>query len=167
MEIRVWRGDITTLEVDAIVNAANNSLMRGGGVCGAIFRGAGPRLDEACDAIGWCDSGDAVATPGFALPARWIIHAVGPVWEGGDHGEADQLADCYRNVVKVAAQVGARSIGIPAISTGIYGFPADQAARIAITTLISAHAPSIDDVVLVAFDDETERRYEQMLGTGV
>lgn len=163
MEIRSWQGDITTLEVDAIVNAANNALMRGGGVCGAIFRAAGPSLDEACDAIGWCDSGDAVATPGFDLPARWVIHAVGPVWERGHHGEEDQLVSCYRRVVEVAAASGARSVAIPAISTGIYGFPADRAAELAVATLRSLDGPDVDEVVLVAFDDETAARYERLL----
>ena len=164
MRMRVWQGNITTLEVDAIVNAANNSLMRGGGVCGAIFRAAGPSLDDACDAIGWCDSGDAVATPGFALPARWVIHTVGPVWEGGDDGEADQLASCYRRVLEVAAAIGASSVAIPAISTGIYAFPVEEAARIAVTTLNSSDA-AVDDVVLVAFDEDTERRYERLLAS--
>ena len=121
MQVRAAMGDITTMQVDAIVNAANERLQRGGGVCGAIFRAAGPRLDEACDAIGRCQTGDAVATPGFDLPARWIIHAVGPVWKGGRSGEAEQLASCYRRVIEVADEVDARSVAIPAISTGIYG----------------------------------------------
>jgi O-acetyl-ADP-ribose deacetylase (regulator of RNase III) len=165
MEIRVWHGDITTLDVDAIVNAANNSLMRGGGVCGAIFRASGPKLDDACDAIGWCDSGDAVATPGFDLPARWVIHAVGPVWEGGDLGEPEQLASCYARVVEIAAEIGARSVAIPAISTGVYGYPADAAADIAVETLRAASAAGtmVDEAILVAFDDETAGRYARLL----
>ena len=166
MEIRVWRGDITTLEVDAIVNAANNALMRGGGVCGAIFRAAGPELDAACDAIGRCETGAAVATPGFDLPATWVIHTVGPVWQGGAQGEPDQLASCYRDVLRVAGEIGARSVAIPAISTGIYGYPADEAAAIAVTTLRAAPENGVDAVTLVAFDEETERRYHRLLGAG-
>ncbi len=160
------RHGITTMRVDAIVNAANNSLMRGGGVCGAIFRAAGPRLDEACDAIGWCDSGDAVATPGFDLPCRWVVHTVGPVWEGGDFGEAEQLASCYRRVLEVAAEIGAASVAVPAISTGIYGYPAEAAARIATATLASALSTSVDEVILVAFDEATARLYEKLVEHG-
>jgi O-acetyl-ADP-ribose deacetylase (regulator of RNase III) len=163
MEIRSWQGDITTLEVDAIVNAANRELVRGSGVCGAIFRGAGPALDEACAAIGGCATGDAVATPGFDLWARWVIHAVGPVWHGGGDGEEAQLASCYRRVVEVAAEIGARTVAIPAISTGIYGFPADRAAELAVEALRASADPAVDEVVLVAFDDETARRYERLL----
>lgn len=166
MDIRVWKGDITTLDVDAIVNAANNTLFRGGGVCGAIFRAAGRELDDACDAIGWCETGDAVVTPGFDLAARWVIHAVGPVWEGGRDGEPEQLASCYARVLGVATEIGARSIAIPAISTGIYGFPPHRAAVIAVTTLAEAEAPAVDEMVLVAFDDETQRRYEGLLAQG-
>lgn len=164
MEIRAWHGDITTLDVDAIVNAANRELARGSGVCGAIFRGAGPALDEACAAVGGCATGDAVATHGFELPARWVIHAVGPVWHGGDDDEEAQLASCYRRVVEVAAEIGARTVAVPAISTGIYGFPADRAAELAVATLRATTNPAVDEVVLVAFDDETARRYERLLG---
>jgi O-acetyl-ADP-ribose deacetylase len=164
MEIRAWRGDITTLTIDAIVNAANTELARGGGVCGAIFRAAGPSLDDACAAIGHCPTGDAVVTDGFDLPARWIIHAVGPVWSGGRAGEPEQLASCYATVGRVAVEVGARGVAIPAISTGIYGFPADEAASIAVTTLSSIERSALDEVVLVAFDDDTHRRYVDLLG---
>ena len=164
MEIRTWQGDITTLDVDAIVNAANRELARGSGVCGAIFRAAGPALDGACAAVGGCATGDAVATPGFDLPARWVIHAVGPVWHGGGSGEPDQLASCYRRVVEVAGEIRARTVAIPAISTGVYGFPADRAAEIAVATLRGAATSStVDEVVLVAFDDETAQRYELLL----
>lgn len=163
MQIRAWKGDITTLDVDAIVNAANRELRRGSGVCGAIFAAAGPALDDACAAVGGCATGDAVATPGFDLPARWVIHAVGPVWHGGTDGEPDQLASCYRRVVEVAAEVGARSVAIPAISTGIYGFPADRAAELAVATLRASVTPDLDEVVLVAFDDGTAARYERLL----
>ena len=162
----MWKGDITTLAVDAIVNAANSSLRRGSGVCGAIFHAAGPRLDDACAALGGCVTGDAVATPGFDLAARWVIHAVGPVWHGGDQGEAAQLASCYTQSLLVAAEIGARSVAIPAISTGIYGYPPESAATIAVTTLMGVQVPEVEEVVLVAFDDETRRRYEQILGTG-
>ncbi len=167
MEIRTWQGDITTLAVDAIVNAANEGLRPGGGVCGAIFAAAGPELVPACAALGHCPTGEAVTTPGFALPARWVIHTVGPVWRGGDRGEEAALASCYRAVVAEAGHIGARSVGIPAISTGIFGFPADRAARIAVDTLrelaASPAGADLDDVVLVAFDGETARRYEQEL----
>jgi O-acetyl-ADP-ribose deacetylase (regulator of RNase III) len=168
VEIRVWRGDITTLDVDAIVNAANEALARGGGVCGAIFRAAGRRLDDVCASIGHGATGDAVATPGFDLPARWVIHTVGPVWHDGHRGEADLLASCYRSTLRVARELGARSVAIPAISTGIYGFPADQAAEIAVATLTASGSgsgsASVAEVLLVAFDDETEQRYRTLIG---
>lgn len=168
MELVAWQGDITTLGVDAIVNAANPGLARGGGVCGAIFRVAGPRLDAACAAIGGCATGGAVATPGFDLPARLVIHAVGPVWHGGGDGEEAALASCYRRIVEVAVEVGARTVAIPAISTGIYGFPAERAAAIAVATLRDLAADerygaAIDEVRLVAFDDATAARYRALL----
>jgi O-acetyl-ADP-ribose deacetylase (regulator of RNase III) len=164
VKLRVWQGDITTLEVDAVVNAANNALMRGGGVCGAIFRAAGAGLDDACRAAGWCDTGDAVVTDGFALPARWIVHTVGPVWAGGAGGEADLLASCYRRCLAVADEIGARSIAFPAISTGIYGYPAADAAEIAVAVLRATPTRSLDEAVLVAFDDDTATRYLELLG---
>jgi O-acetyl-ADP-ribose deacetylase len=163
VKLRSWQGDITTLEIDAVVNAANNALVRGGGVCGAIFRAAGPGLGDACAAVGWCDTGDAVVTDGFALPARWIIHTVGPVWAGGDGGEADLLAACYRRAVAVADEVGARSIAFPAISTGIFGYPTEEAAEVAVAVLQAAPTTSVDEAVLVAFDDETATRYRELL----
>jgi O-acetyl-ADP-ribose deacetylase (regulator of RNase III) len=160
VELQVWRGDITTLDVDAIVNAANAGLTRGGGVCGAIFAAAGPGLDEACAALAPCPTGGVVATPGFGLRARWVLHAVGPMWRGGHEGEADQLARCYRRIVQVAGELGATSVAVPAISTCIYGFPADEAAEVAVSTLrAAAGRPAPDRVVLVAFDRATERRY--------
>jgi O-acetyl-ADP-ribose deacetylase (regulator of RNase III) len=156
------RGDITREPVDAIVNAANGALARGGGVCGAIFAAAGPGLEAACAAIGGCPTGDAVVTPGFALPAKWIVHAVGPVWHGGRDGEPELLRSCYRRSIEVAREAGATSIAFPAISTGIYGYPSRPAAEIAVSTTL-AHAGSMD-VRLVAFDDETYRLYEALLG---
>jgi O-acetyl-ADP-ribose deacetylase len=163
VRLRAWPGDITTLEVDAVVNAANNALVRGGGVCGAIFCAAGPGLDDACAAVGWCDTGDAVVTDGFALPARWIVHTVGPVWAGGDGGEADLLASCYRRAVAVADELGARSIAFPAISTGIYGYPPADAAEVAVAVLRATPTTSVDEAVLVAFDDETAAHYQDLL----
>jgi O-acetyl-ADP-ribose deacetylase (regulator of RNase III) len=159
--IQAEQADITTLAVDVIVNAANGYLTRGAGVCGAIFAAAGPELDRACAEIGGCATGDAVLTPGFRLPARWIVHTVGPVWRGGHDGEAELLASCYRRSLEVAAGAGAETIAFPAISTGIYGYPAGAAAEIAVATA-RANAGELD-VRLVAFDEETLRRYESLL----
>jgi O-acetyl-ADP-ribose deacetylase (regulator of RNase III) len=164
MPIEACTADITTERVDAIVNAANEGLRRGGGVCGAIFAAAGPELDDACAAIGHCASGDAVVTPGFALPSRWIVHTVGPVWHGGDRGERDLLASCYRRSLEVARSVDARTIAFPAISTGIYGYPPAAAAEVAVATVADrAEADGFELVRLVAFDSATERRYRDLL----
>ncbi|MGC4756604.1 O-acetyl-ADP-ribose deacetylase [Micromonospora trifolii] len=154
--VEVVRGDITSEPVDAIVTAANESLLGGGGVDGAIHRAAGPRLAQAGAALAPCDPGDAVATPAFDLdpPIRHVIHTVGPVWEGGGYGEADVLTSCYRRSLAVADEIGARSVAFPAIATGVYGFPADQAAKIAIST-IRATSTKVERVRLVAFDDAT------------
>ena len=150
--IEVVLGDITREHVDAIVTAANESLTGGGGVDAAVHRAAGPRLAEAGSAIGPCDPGDAMATPAFDLaPVRHVIHTVGPVWEGGDDGEAEVLASCYRRCLEVADGLGARTVAFPAIATGVYGFPPDLAARIAVET-ITATGSAVETVRLVAFD---------------
>jgi len=157
-------GDITKLHVDAIVNAANTSLLGGGGVDGAIHRAAGPELLEACRKLHGCKTGDAKATPGFRLPASWVFHAVGPVWNGGGHNEDELLAGCYRRALQLAAEHKAHSIAFPAISTGIYGFPADRAARIAVDT-VKAHvdASGVEVVNFVCFDENTLRIYKNIL----
>lgn len=151
MKIRVICGDITKLEVDAIVNAANSSLLGGGGVDGAIHRAAGPDLVHECRLLGGCKTGDAKITKGYRLPARFIIHTVGPVWNGGDRGEPRKLASCYRRSIEVAIENELRSIAFPAISTGIYRFPAEVAASIAVSTLREFEVDL--DVILVGFDE--------------
>jgi O-acetyl-ADP-ribose deacetylase len=163
MTVEAVQGDITAERVDAIVNAANRGLHRGAGVCGAIFAAAGTELDTACAAIGHCDTGDAVITPGFGLPARWIVHTVGPVWRGGDQDEPALLASCYRRSIEVAAEAGARSIAFPAISTGIFGYPARLAADIAVGT-VRQYGGVLDVVRLVAFDPATLVLYRELLG---
>jgi O-acetyl-ADP-ribose deacetylase len=158
------QGDITKETVDAIVNAANSGLARGGGVCGAIFAAAGPELDAACADLVGCPTGDARATPGFRLPARWIIHAVGPVWHGGDAGEPDLLASAYRRSLAVADEIGADSVAFPAISTGIYGYPLDPATEIAVRTCQEADM-HVDLIRFVAFDDRTLQAYRSALAS--
>ncbi len=163
--MRVVVADITTLDVDAVVNAANQKLAGGGGVDGAIHRAAGrARLQEACRAIGGCPTGDAVVTDGFDLPARWIVHAVGPRWKGGDRGEADLLASAYRRSLEEARRVGATSIAFPAISTGIYGFPADRAAAIAVAT-VAEHAAGLE-VTFCCFSEESAAHHRRALERG-
>jgi O-acetyl-ADP-ribose deacetylase len=157
--------DITTLAVDAIVNAANDRLLPGGGVCGAIHAAAGPELARACAAIGGCPTGEARTTPGYRLPARHVIHAVGPVWHGGGKGEPALLAAAYRNSLAELRRLGGRSIAFPAISTGIYGYPKDQAARVAVRTVredLAAHGEL--DVTFACFDAAMLALYEQELG---
>lgn len=156
--IEVIRADITTLKVDAIVNAANNSLLGGGGVDGAIHRAAGPELVAECRTLHGCETGSAKITKGYRLPARYVIHACGPVWRGGHMDEDALLASCYWSALDLAKQHGIRSIAFPAISCGVYGFPIDRAARIAVETLTRElpHHPEIEQVLLVAFDQKVE-----------
>jgi len=160
--IEVLEADITTLSVDAIVNAANEALAGGGGVDGAIHRAAGPDLLEECRTLGGCDTGDAKATSGYRLPARWVIHTVGPVWRGGGEGEAERLASCYRRCLEIADEIGARTIAFPAISTGAFGYPPGDAAEIAVDTLRSTPT-DVERVLLVAFDAETLGLYREGL----
>jgi O-acetyl-ADP-ribose deacetylase len=165
--IEVVSGDITAEETDAIVNAANESLLGGGGVDGAIHRAAGPRLAEAGAAIAPCLPGDAKATPAFDLdpPVSHIIHTVGPVWEGGGYGEADVLASCYRRSLEVADGLRARSVAFPAIATGVYGFPPQLAAQIAVATIRSSPT-AVERVRLVAFDEATRGLLAAALSAG-
>ena len=162
--IRAVRADITTLGVDAVVNAAHPSLLCGGGVDGAIHRAAGPGLLAECRPLGGCATGDAKVTGGHDLPARWVVHTPGPVWHGGGDGEAELLAGSYRRSLEEADRVGARSIAFPAISTGIYGYPKDAAAEIAVRTIREVlPSTGITEVVLVAFSDDDRARYERLL----
>src|SRR5438552_3177585 len=162
-QIDAIQGDITQQRLDAVVNAANTTLLGGGGVDGAIHRAAGPELLEACRRLGGCATGDAKITPGFGLPARFVIHAVGPVWRGGASGEPELLASCYRRSLELAAAHGARSIAFPAISTGIYGYPLRDAARVAIETVHATDARGVEDVVFACFGEEAARVYEELL----
>ena len=166
MQVEAVRGDITREHVDAIVNAANEALAGGGGVDGAIHRAAGAAdLRVACAALGGCPTGEAKATPGFGLPARWVIHTVGPRYRDGRHGEPALLTSCYRRSLQVADELGARSVAFPAISTGVYGYPPDEAATIAVDT-IRTTPTDVDIVRLVAFDEPTLHLYEERLTRG-
>ncbi len=162
--IELLDSDITTLKVDAIVNAANNSLLGGGGVDGAIHRAAGPELLAECFGLGGCPTGKAKITKGYRLPARFVLHTVGPVWHGGDHSEAELLAACYRNCFALAARQHLTTLALPAISTGVYGFPKEAAAIIAVreTRAALAARPELK-VILVCFNEETRRAYEEAL----
>jgi len=152
--IELVQGDITQLKVDAIVNAANTSLLGGGGVDGAIHRAAGRGLLEECRTLGGCPTGEAKITKGYNLPAKWVIHTVGPVWHGGRHGEDELLASCYRNSLALTEKHGIRTIAFPAISTGVYSFPMDRAARIAVKEVAGflEQNTSVEKVMLVCFD---------------
>ena len=162
--LTVVRADITTLAVDAIVNAANSSLLGGGGVDGAIHRAAGPELVHACRLLGGCKTGQAKATPGFRLPARIVVHTVGPVWRGGHHGEEGLLADCYRHSLEAAAEHGACSVAFPCISTGIYGFPSDRAAEIAVATVTTfvSGPTTIAEVTFCCFSESDVGHYMRL-----
>lgn len=161
--LEIYAGDIAALEVDAIVNAANESLLGGGGVDGAIHRAAGPDLLEECKTLGGCPTGQAKATGGYRLPARHVIHTVGPVWRGGGAGEPELLASCYRNALTLAEELAVRSIAFPAISTGVYGYPAGAAADLAVSTVraaLSEHETGIARVVFCVFGEDAKVAYE-------
>lgn len=164
MELIARVADITTLTTDAIVNAANESLAPGGGVCGAIHRAAGPELARACAAIGRCPTGEARITPGFRLPAKFVIHAVGPIWRGGDANEAELLASAYRSSMALAKENGIRSIAFPAISTGIYGYPLELATPIAVNAVREAgDASGVEQVVFACFSPDVEQVYRRFV----
>ncbi len=164
--VETVQGDITALAVDAVVNAANASLLGGGGVDGAIHRAAGPALLEACRALGGAGTGEVKATPGFGLQARWVFHAVGPVWRGGSAGEDQALASCYREALGLAAGRRARSVAFPAISTGVYGFPLERATRIAVAEVkvgLERH-PQVERVVFCCFSARDLEVYDRLAG---
>lgn len=160
--IHVMVHDITRLDVDAIVNAANNTLLGGGGVDGAIHRAAGPELLQSCRLLGGCATGEAKITPGYDLPARWVIHTVGPVWHGGEHGEALLLAAAYQNSLQLARKRGLESIAVPAISTGVYGFPKEAAAEIALRVIRSFEG-DFTEIIICCFSEADAEIYREIL----
>ncbi|TCK19204.1 O-acetyl-ADP-ribose deacetylase (regulator of RNase III) [Thiogranum longum] len=163
--IDVIKQDITTLEIDAIVNAANETLLGGGGVDGAIQRAAGPRLLEFCRNLGGCPVGEARITPGFSLPVNWVIHTVGPVWQGGDSDEALLLERCYENSFRLALEYGVRSIAFPSISTGVYGYPFGEAAQIAVSVM-QRHEKQFERIVACCFSRSDAGYYGKLLASG-
>ncbi len=163
MGLRTLKGDITKLKVDAIVNAANQSLLGGGGVDGAIHRAAGAQLLEECRGLGGCETGQAKITKGYNLPASFVIHTVGPVWRGGGQGEAELLKNAYENSLDIAREKNLKSIAFPAISTGVFGYPKEEAAEIAVSTALEFLQDYDMDIVLVAFSDSDRTRYQRLI----